>query len=372
MYAVIFPKVARCLSQYKPSSSLLDVGTGKIQTSALHLWLLPWLPYLDYRSMLSTLLPDVKRKLRNILAYLSRTYGAGQDELFFPSSTDILRPWRDILDARTLQTISSDALVSRLGRYLSRIQIAKAATDQDWKCVDVLYCIHENGLLSDRDLLSLLEGEILAPWAEHLHFWLASKDYDLKNVATFYAKWKCKLFSSPSSSSLKPSSPDRATALSVVAKDPVICCHFYAGLRMIDAVIRNDADALDDLTPPSSGEVTFQSVLARRAKEDRQKAEAAMRARVADEQSALSHNANHSAHQRNGGVATFREVVEDFARRNDIVFTPRFGANSSKDGKQVFSFGGVSIYLDKDVVFAQRASSWYPTSLEDLALAANS
>ena len=372
MYAVIFPKVARCLSQYKPSSSLLDVGTGKIQTSALHLWLLPWLPYLDYRSMLSTLLPDVKRKLRNILAYLSRTYGAGQDELFFPSSTDILRPWRDILDARTLQTISSDVLVPRLGRYLSRIQIAKAATDQDWKCVDVLYCIHENGLLSDRDLLSLLEGEILAPWAEHLHFWLASKDYDLKNVATFYAKWKCKLFSSPSSSSLKPSSPDRTTALSVVAKDPVICCHFYAGLRMIDAVIRNDADALDDLTPPSSGEVTFQSVLARRAKEDRQKAEAAMRARVADEQSALGHNANHSAHQRNGGVATFREVVEDFARRNDIVFTPRFGANSTKDGKQVFSFGGVSIYLDKDVVFAQRASSWYPTSLEDLALAANS
>ena len=141
---------------------------------------------------------------------------------------------------------------------------------------------------------------------------------------------------------------------------------------MIDAVIQNDADALDDLTPPSSGEVNFQSVLARRAKEDRQKAEAAMRARVADEQSALSRDANHSVHQRNGGVATFREVVEDFARRNDIDFTPRFGANSSKDGKQVFSFGGVSIYLDKDVVFAQRASSWYPTSLEDLALVANS
>ena len=98
-----------------------------------------------------------------------------------------------------------------------------------------------------------------------------------------------------------------------------------------------------------------------------------MRAKIAAEQSALSHDGNQSFHhQGDGGVATFREVVEDFARRNDIDFAPKLGGNSTRDGKQIFSFGGVSVYFDNNIVFAQRASSWHPTSLEDLALVATS
>ena len=372
MHDIIFPKISRCLSQYKPSPFLLDTKTGKIQTSALHFWLLPWLPHLDYRSMLSTLLPDIRRKLRSIMPYLSRTYGPGKDELFFTACTDILRPWRPILETRIIQTISSDALSPRLGRYLSRIPIATSVKDQDWKGIETLARMHGDGLLSDRDFLSLVEGEVLSSWAEYLHSWLSTKDCNLKDVASFYAEWKCKIFSSSSNSSPKPST-SKPSPSSAIAQDPMICRYFYAGLRMIDAVVRKDSDALEDLTPPPSSDVNFQSILARRAKEERIRAEAAMRAKVAAEQSALSHQGDQSFdHQGNDGVATFREVVEDFARRNDIDFAPKFGASSTKDGKQIFSFGGVSVYFDNNIVFAQRASLWHPTSLEDLAFVANS
>ena len=371
MHDIIFPKISRCLSQYKPSPSVVDTKTGKIQTSAPHFWLLPWLPHLDYRSMLSTLLPDVRRKLRSIMTYLSKTYGPGKDELFFTASTDMLRPWRPILDSQVIQNISSDALSPRLGRYLSRIQIATSVKDQDWKGVEILVRMHDYGFLSDRDLLSLVEGEVLSSWAEYLHSWLSTRDCNLQDVARFYTEWKCKVFSSSSNSSPKLSA-SKPSPSSAIAPDPMICRYFYASLRMIDAVVRKDTDALEDLTPPPSSGTNFQSVLARRVKEDRLRAEAAMRAKVAAEQSALSHGNQPFDHQGNGGVATFREVVEDFARQNDIDFAPKFGTNSTRDGKQIFSFGGVSVYFDNNIVFAQRASSWHPTSLEDLALVASS
>ena len=74
---------------------------------------------------------------------------------------------------------------------------------------------------------------------------------------------------------------------------------------------------------------------------------------------------------RGRGTATFRDVVEDFSRQNDIPFAPRMGANALKDGKQIFLFGSVPVYFDKSVVFALRGSLWFPTSFEDLVLAAN-
>lgn len=370
MHDIVFPKISRCLSQYKPSQSLLDTKTGKIQTSAPHFWLLPWLPHLDYRSMLSTLLPDVRRKLRSIMTYLSKTYGPGKEELFFTSSAHILRPWRPILNSQVIQSISSGSLSPCLGRYLSRIPLATSVKDQDWKGIEILRRMHGDGLLSDRDFVSLFEGELLSSWAEYLHSWLSTKDCNLQEVASFYAEWKCKVFSSFSSSNSSPKlSASKPSPSSAIAQDPMICRYFYAGLRMIDAVVRRDSDALEDLTPPPSSDINFQSVLARRVKEDRLRAEVAMRAKIAAEQSALSHNGDQLLdHQGNGGVATFREVVEDFARRSDIDFAPKFGANSTRDGKQIFSFGGVSVYFDNNIVFAQRASSWHPTSLEELAL----
>jgi len=71
----------------------------------------------------------------------------------------------------------------------------------------------------------------------------------------------------------------------------------------------------------------------------------------------------------NGNVASFAEVVEDFARQHDIDFYPKLGSNSTKDGKKVFMFGNHPVYFDENVLFALRGAAWQPISLEHLAQA---
>mmetsp|Transcript_39489 Transcript_39489/g.86650 ORF Transcript_39489/g.86650 Transcript_39489/m.86650 type:complete len:590 (+) Transcript_39489:49-1818(+) len=371
MYDVIFPKLSRCLSQFKPSSSLVDAATGELQAISPHSWILPWLPHLDYKSMLPNLLTDIRRKLRGILAFLSRAFGAGRDEICFESSVKALAPWFGILDERSLQSLASDVITPRLGRYLSRLQISKSPEEQDWQIIDTLIQVHGSGLLPNRDFLSLLEGEVLPSWAELIHSWLSSKDYHLLSVAEFYAAWKFKLFMPPADRKMV-SFDRKVKSWTLVRQDPMICRHFYAGLRMIDAAARSDTDALEDLTPPGREESNYHSALARRTKEDRLREEAEMRAKVAAEQSSLGDHTGAFSSHRGGGTASFRDVVEDFARQNDIEFTPRMGANSTRDGKQVFLFGSIPVYIDNNVVFAMRGSAWQPTSLEDLVLAASS
>uniref|UniRef100_A0A7S3JUS2 G-patch domain-containing protein n=1 Tax=Aureoumbra lagunensis TaxID=44058 RepID=A0A7S3JUS2_9STRA len=63
---------------------------------------------------------------------------------------------------------------------------------------------------------------------------------------------------------------------------------------------------------------------------------------------------------------TFTDVVTRFAQDNDLVFAPKLGR--SLDGKQVYSFGTASIYIDKDVIFIfdPTKQTWNPISLEDL------
>jgi len=64
---------------------------------------------------------------------------------------------------------------------------------------------------------------------------------------------------------------------------------------------------------------------------------------------------------------SFKESVERIAAMNDIAFVPNF-QRGRQDGKEVYSFGPVSIYLDEGAVYYFRVedSTWQPISLQDL------
>jgi hypothetical protein len=120
--------------------------------------------------------------------------------------------------------------------------------------------------------------------------------------------------------------------------------------------------AIEELQPMES---TYQKVLARRSMEERQRVQddyVKMDARSASETTA---RIRLQRRQRNS-EPTFREVVEELARERDIVFQPRMGSNSTKDGKQVFLFGSLPLYLDGDVVFCLMEAKWKPVSLDRL------
>ena len=67
-----------------------------------------------------------------------------------------------------------------------------------------------------------------------------------------------------------------------------------------------------------------------------------------------------------GSIASFKEVVAEFAKQHDIAFHPKTGSNSTKDGQPVFMLGEHPVYFDKNVIFALRGGSWQPISLEHL------
>lgn len=90
-------------------------------------------------------------------------------------------------------------------------------------------------------------------------------------------------------------------------------------------------------------------------------------------------NASHSGRFETTSLS-FREVVEAFAERNNVEFTPRHG--KFYQGKQLWLFGRVVCYMDNNVMFAmsmatagerkrslaagEEEKSWMPVDLEEL------
>jgi len=64
---------------------------------------------------------------------------------------------------------------------------------------------------------------------------------------------------------------------------------------------------------------------------------------------------------------TFKESVEKIAAMNNITFVPNF-QRGRQDGKEVYTFGPVSIYFHEANIFYFRVddNSWQPISLQDL------
>lgn len=65
------------------------------------------------------------------------------------------------------------------------------------------------------------------------------------------------------------------------------------------------------------------------------------------------------------GVPTnFKDLIQTKAEENNIVFMPLVAKRH--EGKQLYTFGRIVIYIDRGVVFVQGEKTWVPTSLQSL------
>lgn len=65
------------------------------------------------------------------------------------------------------------------------------------------------------------------------------------------------------------------------------------------------------------------------------------------------------------GVPTnFKDLIQTKAEENNIVFMPLVAKRF--EGKQLYTFGRIVIYIDRGVVFVQGEKTWVPTSLQSL------
>jgi hypothetical protein len=359
----IHPRLQSALSHWKPTLRQRN-KIGKLYLeNRLDLWILPWLPHIDHPAILPNLLSDCKRKIKSALSYLQRKTASDMD--FLQASLDTLRPWQGVFDPKILQRLVSETVTPSLARYLAK-QRKIRATEKDWTGLKIAREMHTRGLLSDIEYLSVIEGELLMNWASTMHAVLVDKKDAMSTAVTSYREWKVQVLVNPikldGNASLVS---DRSTRL--LQEDGRICGIFYSVLRMIQIAKTSseEGDGLGDLQPPRSN---YHVVVARRAKERQLEVQddfVRMESRSASETEARIR-----LQRRNMYTPTFREVVEEFAKERGIMFQPRMGAKSLKDGKKVFLFGEVPIYMEGDVVYALKDSDWRPLSLEHLSASA--
>lgn len=65
-----------------------------------------------------------------------------------------------------------------------------------------------------------------------------------------------------------------------------------------------------------------------------------------------------------GVPMNFKDLIQTKAEENNIVFMPLVGKRY--EGKQLYTFGRIVIYVDRGVVFVQGEKTWVPTSLQSL------
>ena len=371
IYKTVYFKLERSLSQWKPA---LD-NTGKSLKDRLNLWILPWLPHLDHRSILPTLLSDCKRKLRSGMSYLQKNIA--DDGTYCQAALQTLRPWSSVLSSDTLPNLVSTSLFTRLARSVAtsastafKNKVELGCPSMEWESVELTLEMHSTKLLSDKEFLSVLEGELLSRWAGRMHTWLTKEPSAFKEAADIYVEWRDRLFSKTSAS--------KRVSRDCLAHDLDVCAIFYAVLLMIQAASQSNADLLDDYRPTPTNS---RAVLARRTREEQEKAQEDLFRMDAtgmapggkgtfQDSAEVEARVRASQQHGNGHIPTFREVVEEFAAEKNVLFQPRMGSNSTVDGKTVFLFGKIPIYLDADVVFVYQKSEWNPTSLGQLALLA--
>jgi len=182
-------------------------------------------------------------------------------------------------------------------------------------------------LIPSRVMIQLLRMEFFPKWFKALHLWLL-KEPNFEEVSKWYLGWKSLL-------------PD------LLKDSQDIKQLFNRGLDLMNMSLSNP-QGLGGLFSVIEGELRNPGVPLASVKP------APAPVRPAEEPG-----------------MSFKDIVQKFAALNGVEFVPNV-RRGHVDGKAIFNFGRVSIYLDNRTIFASQLDTqsgswiWQPTSLQDL------
>ena len=324
---ILFPSLHRTISSWKPRNNPTFLNEMLVER---------WLAFMD-PSMTKILTGDITRKLKSWLNTC-----ASSKMLDLALVLTALQPWKDVKEARlNLQTTMAQIVAPHLAMRLHKTPINPS--NQDLTLFSQVMTCYDDGWLSLTHTLALLEGEFLLKWENALHVWLCSGKADMEEVAQFYLGWKSMI------------------SQSLLESDEVLCTHLFAGLLMIQAALDSNRDMLlDQLCPPSPESVSYSQVLERRLAEEATNPKPIDKQRFEFKMSMP----NEMPH-----AASFQDVLQEHAKTQNMVFQPKtLGSTTTVDGKPIFLFGTVAIYIDQNVAFALQddKKTWKACSLEEL------
>ncbi|KAG5282785.1 hypothetical protein AALO_G00059910 [Alosa alosa] len=304
---LIFPRLQREVESWNP---LTD-------TVPIHAWLHPWLPLLQGR--LEPLYPPIRSKLANALQRWHPSDG---------SARLILQPWKDVFTPGAWEAFMVKNIVPKLELCLSELVVNPHQQHMD----PFHWVMDWEGMLSPSCMVGLLDKNFFRKWLQVLCSWLSNSP-NYEEITKWYLGWKS-MFSD------------------TLLAQPLVKDKFNEALDIMNRAVSSGIG--DYMQPGARENIAYLTHTERRrdfqyrAAQERQEAE--------------------SAAQRGIGAmavpTNFKDLVQAKAVENGIVFLPLVGRRH--EGKQLYTLGRITVYIDRGVVFVQGERTWVPTSLQSI------
>ncbi|EQC38485.1 hypothetical protein SDRG_04193 [Saprolegnia diclina VS20] len=315
LVAGILPKLQHAVRSWDPQTDPVH----------LHEWLLPWSTRFLKDDFDKPLFPLIRETLSRALAQWHP-----RDASIFT----VLSPWKEVWTPEDFAIFTHKTIARKLLRCLNReLSVEPGAT---YDVAPLQWTFQWHGLLPDRQLVALLEGEVFSKWLHALRRWVekarAATVEDRKTMVSemvvWFHGWK--------------------TLFAPLWQLHRIRLQFCMGLQLLKCVERGTLPSLDVLA------TTYDKALVLGGKQQ-PAGQTQHKAPVAQD------------------VLHIRDVLESVALDAGIDFVPH-PRNHRVSGKPVYCLGSLSIYFEADVVFAEEATkgSFAPTDIDSLLRRARS
>ncbi|MBN3306862.1 TFP11 protein, partial [Amia calva] len=264
-----------------------------------------WLhPWLPLlQGRLEPLYPPIRSKLASALQRWHPSDG---------SARLILQPWRDVFSPGAWEAFMVKNIVPKLALCLSELVI-----NPHQQHMDPLYWVLDwEGMLSLSCLVGLLDKNFFPKWLQVLCSWLSNSP-NYEEITRWYLGWK-------------------AVFSDALLAQPLVKDKFNEALDIMNRAVSSGIGGY--LQPGARENIAY-----------------------------LTHTERRKDFQGIGATAVptnFKDLIQAKAEEHNIVFMPLVGKRH--EGKQLYTFGRIVIYIDRGVVFVQGEKTWVPTSLQSL------
>ncbi|KAM9821778.1 tuftelin-interacting protein 11 isoform 1-T2 [Syngnathus typhle] len=294
----------------------VDAWNPLTDTVPIHSWIHPWLPLLQSR--LEPLYAPIRSKLANAL------------QRWHPSDASarlILQPWKDVFSLGAWEAFMVKNIIPKLALCLEELVINPHQQQME----PFNWVIDWEGMLSPSSLVSLLDKNFFPKWLQVLCSWLSNSP-NYEEITKWYLGWKT-MFSD-------------ALLSQTVIKDK-----FNEALDIMNRAV---SSGMGGYMQPGARENIAYLTQTERRKDFHYEAMQERR----DTESVAHRGASVSV------PTNFKDLIQTKAEENNIVFMPIVAKRH--EGKQLYTFGRIVIYIDRGVVFVQGEKTWVPTSLQSL------
>lgn len=296
--------------------SAVDAWNPRTDAVPIHSWTQPWQEVVSVDEI-QPIYTIVRYKLAAVL----------QD--WHPSDTSafvVISPWQTAFTSADFDSLIARCILPKLHQVL-RVEFVVNPHQQvvdpfNWVMAWV-------DMIPERVMLQMLRMEFFPKWFQALNTWL-SHSPDFEEVSRWYLGWK-HLF------------PD------AIKDHPSLKALLNSGLDLMNRAL-SDPSGLSAMTNQILTELREPNAVIPVTEVPTPKAQP---------------NRTNAT-----GALSFKEIIQQFAQINSIDFVPN-ARRGAVDGKTIFSFGKVSIYLDNRNIFASVSTQnggyeWRAVSLQDL------